>query len=197
MTIAPDGGVWFADASVWVTAGGDSQPDFVGRLAGVTGAPTPAPTPTPDPDPGTTTPPPAATPGPTPGPVVLAPATTATATIGDPRVRHGSRSVTQIRVGPPADRCSLVYLLDSHECVTGYPGTRASSANKRETRRIVVGRKVVTLTGGQKSTAVIKLNAKGREILKRDGKLNATLRATRKLPGGKKQKLKTKTVRFR
>ena len=190
--IAPD-----TKGNVWFTARGDSQPDFVGRLAGVTGAPTPTPTPTPDPDPGTTTPPPAATPGPTPGPVILKPATTATAKIGDPRVRAGSLSVNQICVGPPADKCSLIYLLDAHEYVTGYPGTRASSAKKRKTRRVVVGRKVVTLKGGQKSTAVIKLNAKGRKILKRDGKLNATLRVTRKLPGGKKKKLKTKKVRFR
>lgn len=105
--------------------------------------------------------------------------------------------MNQLRVGPPSDRFSLVYLIDTHEYVTGYPGTRASTAKKRKTRRVVVGRKVVTLKGGQQSTAVIKLNAKGRKILKRDGKLNATLRVTRKLPGGKKKKLKTEKVRFR
>jgi len=60
-----------------------------------------------------------------------------------------------------------------------------------------VGRKVVTLKGGQKSTAVIKLNVKGRKILKRDGKLNATLRVKRKLAGGKTTKLKTKKLVFK
>jgi hypothetical protein len=44
---------------------------------------------------------------------------------------------------------------------------------------------------------VIKLNAKGRKILKRDGKLNATLRVTRKVAGGKPKKLKTKKLVFK
>ena len=69
----------------------------------------------------------------------------------------------QICVGPPEDRCSLIYIISAHEYVTGFPGTRASvSGKKRKTRLVVVGRKTVTLHGGQKKTVKIKLNKKGR-----------------------------------
>ena len=42
-----------------------------------------------------------------------------------------------------------------------------------------------------------KLNKKGRKILKRDGKLNATLKIRRKLAGGKTKKLKAKKLVFK
>ena len=184
LSVAPD-----TKGNVWFTATGDTQPDFVGRLAGVVDAPAPA-----LPGPGGQSP----APDPAPGGVTLKPATIATAKIGDPRVDGRTVKVNQICVGPPADRCSLVYLLDTREYVTGFPGTRASAAaKKRKTRRVVIGRKTVTINGGQQTTVKIKLNAKGKRILKRDGKLNATLRVKRKLAGGKTTKLKTKKLVFK
>ena len=189
--VAPD-----TKGNVWFVASADSGPSLIGRLAGVTGDdPGPDPTPTPTPGGGGTTPPP----GPAPGGTVLTPGNTATATVGDPHVRGTTTSVDQICVGPPEDRCSLIYIISAHEYVTGFPGTRASvsGGKKRKTRLVVVGRKTVTLHGGQKKTVKIKLNKKGKKLLKRDGRLNATLKVSRKLDNGKKKKLKAKKLVFK
>jgi streptogramin lyase len=189
---APLGAAPDAKGNVWFLATGDTQPDYIGRLAGVIGTAPPVS----DPGTGTTQPPVIAPPAP--GGTTLTPSGIGISRVEDPHVNNDSVTVRQICVGPPADRCSLVYLLDAHEYVQGFPGTRASTAaKKRKTRRVVVGRKTVTLRGGQKKTVVIKLNAKGRKILKRDGKLNATLHVNRKVAGGKTKKLKAKKVVFK
>jgi streptogramin lyase len=182
LALAPDskGNVWFG-----VT---DSSTSWVGRLAGVLG-PTLAPG-----DPGAGGPG-AGLPGggtvPPAGEKVVKPAGTGFARVNDPELRKGALRVTQICVGPPHDRCSLIYLLDTHEYVNGFPGTKPRA---RTTKRVVVGSKAVTLNGGESATVTVKLNAKGKKILKRDGLLHLTFHATQKQGKGKPKVLKTKKL---
>lgn len=183
LSVAPDsnGNVWFAASAV--SAG------YVGRLAGVLGETLPT-----DGakggggssgsgDGGKSTPPPGAT--------VVKPSGSGVAKVNDPELRPGAVRLTQICVGPPQDVCSLVYLLDSHEYVNGFPGTKP---RPRPTKRVVVGSKTVTLKGGQSATVTVKLNAKGKAILKRDGVLHLTFHASQKVGKGKPKVLKTKKL---
>jgi streptogramin lyase len=176
LSVAPDG-----NGNVWFGVNGDTS-GYVGRLAGVLGA-TLQPG-----DPG------AGTPGgtvPAAGAKVVKASGSGVARVNDPELRQGALRLTQICVGPPEDVCSLVYLLDSHEYVTGYPGTKPRA---RTTKRVVVGSKAVTLRGGESATVTVKLNAKGKKILKRDGVLHLTFHASQKLAKGKPKVLKTKKL---
>jgi streptogramin lyase len=181
LSLAPDskGNVWFG-----VT---DSSTSSVGRLAGVLGAPlSPG-------DPGAGAPG-AGLPGRAvipPGEKVVKAAGTGFARVNDPELRQGALRLTQICVGPPQDRCSLIYLLDSHEYVNGFPGTKPRA---RTTKRVVVGSKAVTIAGGESETVTVKLNAKGKAILKRDGVLHLTFHASQKQAKGKTKVLKTKKL---
>ena len=84
--------------------------------------------------------------------------------------------------------------------MTGFPGTRprafASRAGGRKVRTVVVGSKSVSVPGGSSAKVVIKLNDKGRKILKRDGVLHVTLHVSQKMKKGKAKVLKTKKVTF-
>ncbi|HYJ21214.1 MAG TPA: hypothetical protein VEW07_04225 [Solirubrobacterales bacterium] len=176
LSVAPD-----SKGNVWFGVNGDTT-GYVGRLAGVLGAGL-APG-----DPG------AGAPGgttPTPGTKVVKAAGAGFARVNDPELRQGALRLTQICVGPPEDRCSLIYLLDTHEYVTGFPGTKPRA---RTTKRVVVGSKAVTLNGGESATVTVKLNAKGKAILKRDGILHLTFHASQKLGKGKTKALKTKKL---
>jgi streptogramin lyase len=182
LSVAPD-----SKGNVWFAVNGDTT-GYVGRLAGVVGEGPPPP-------------PPGGGPATAPAGKVVAKATgSGVARVNDPELRAKSLRLTQICVGPPEDRCSLVYLLDSHEYVTGFPGTKprlATASAKRKTRKVVVGSKTVNLAGGQSTTVAINLNAKGKAILKRDGVLHLTFHATQKVTkGGKKSTkvLKTKKL---
>ena len=64
----------------------------------------------------------------------LTPSTTVTATVSDPTVKGSSISANQICVGPPQDRCSLIYLIQTHEYVTGFPGVKGSPPRSRRSR---------------------------------------------------------------
>lgn len=174
LSVAPDG-----KGNLWFLNSGTSS-SSIGRLAGVVGAPI-APGAA-----GPATKPPAGT-------TTVQPAGSGIARMGEVIARDGNIWAKQICVGPPQDRCSLIYLLDSHEYVNGLPGTSprlASASAKRKTRRVVVGSKQVTLAGGQSAKVKIALNAKGKAILKRDGVLKLTFHASQKVAKGKKQILK-------
>ncbi len=176
LSLAPDlnGNVWFG-----VT---DSSTGAIGRLPGVLGASLATA------DPG------AGAPGgtaPAAGAKVVKPAGTGFARVNDPELRQGALRLNQICVGPPQDRCSLIYLLDTHEYVNGFPGTKPRA---RTTKRVVVGSKAVSLYGGESATVTVKLNAKGKKILKRDGVLHLTFHAAQKLAKGKTKVLKTKKL---
>jgi streptogramin lyase len=195
ISLAPDsaGNVWFG-----VT---DTTPSAVGRLAGVVGPASGGGGSTPGGSSSTTTPggsststmPPA-------GKVVVRPGTVATAKVGETQVKGDSLTVRQLCIGPPSNPCAVVYLLDAGEYVTGFPGTRprafASRAGGRKVRTVVVGSKSVSVPGGSSAKVVIKLNAKGRKILKRDGVLHVTLHVSQKMKKGKAKVLKTKKVTF-
>lgn len=182
LSLAPDGSgnVWFGVS--------DSSTGAIGRLAGVLG-PTLAPG---DPGPGG---PGAGLPGggtvPPAGEKVVKASGTGFARVNDPELRKGALRLTQICVGPPNDRCSLIYLLDTHEYVNGLPGTKPRA---RTTKRVVVGSKTVSLNGGESATVTVKLNAKGKKILKRDGVLHLTFHASQKQGKGKPKVLKTKKL---
>ena len=176
VSVAPDtkGNVWFSNSGASTSS--------IGRLAGVVGAATEKPAA------GTTT---------------VKPAASGVAKVGEVLVKGTDIWAKQICVGPPQDRCSLVYLLDSHEYVTGFPGTiprLANTSGKRKTKRVVVGRKAITIAGGKSANVKISLSAKGKAILKRDGVLNLTFHATQKVKKGKKNAtkvLKTKKLTIR
>jgi streptogramin lyase len=182
LSVAPDtkGNVWFA-------VNGDTT-GYVGRLAGVVGEGPPPP------------PPGGGTATPAAGKAVAKATGTGVAKVNDPELRAKSLRLTQICVGPPQDVCSLVYLLDTHEYVTGLPGTKprlATASAKRKTRRVVVGTKTVSLAGGESAQVTVNLNAKGKKILERDGVLRLTFHATQKLGKGKTKVLKTKKLTLR
>ncbi len=175
--VAPDtrGNVWFSVAT-------ESGPGLIGRLAGVIGTPPGSEaTPTPAaPAPSGTTTPPASHP--------LTPVSAGVARVGAPQTSGGAVSLTQLCVGPPSDPCAVVYLLSSHEYVAGFPGAH-SSAVKKKVKGTVLGRKVVTLHGGEHRKITVTLNAAGKKLLKRKGKLTLFFTATQAGTGGAAPKL--------
>jgi streptogramin lyase len=181
LSVVPD-----SNGNVWFLNGGTST-SSIGRLAGVVGAPV---------VPGAKANPPAGT-------TTVKVAGSGIARMGEVLARGTDIWAKQICVGPPEDRCSLVFLLDSHEYVSGFPGTSprlAGTSAKRKTRRVVVGSKTATLAGGKSATVKIGLNAKGKAILKRDGVLRLTFHASQKVKKGKKtvlKPLKTKKLTIR
>jgi streptogramin lyase len=203
ISLAPDssGNVWFGVA--------DTTPSAVGRLAGVVGPPSGSGSETaPGGDSSTSTPGGGSSSSsssssqaqPPPGEIVVHAGTVGTAKVGETQVKGDSLSVNQICIGPPSNPCAVVYLLTAGEYVTGFPGTRprafASRAGGRKVRSVVVGSKAVSVPGGSSAKVVVKLNAKGRKILKRDGVLHVTLHVSQKLKKGKAKVLRTKKVTF-
>jgi streptogramin lyase len=174
--VAPDtrGNVWFSLATL-------TAPGKIGRLAGVVGAAPASP-----PPPGTSTAPPGAT--------TVTPASVGRARIGNPKGDGGSVTVDQICVGPPHDRCSLVYIISAHEYVTGFPGTHSRAASvdraKKKARPVILGQRSVTLRGGQHRKVTITLNAKGRKLLKSKGRLQVYFTATQAQANGKPKRVK-------
>ncbi|MDA0163177.1 hypothetical protein OM076_23085 [Solirubrobacter ginsenosidimutans] len=126
--------------------------------------------------------------------VTLTPVVSARATVSDPRVNGDSISANQICVGPPQDRCSLVYLIQTHEYVTGFPGTHGYMAKAK--KLTTIGTLKVTLKGGQKKKVTIKLNRKGRKLRKKMT-FKATLTVTQSINGAKPKQILKKNLKFR
>ena len=183
LEVAPDtrGNVWFSG-----TGGTGGGP--IGLIGDLSAPPTPTPTPTGDP----TTP--VAIPT-TPPPTTLTPSTVGTPRITDPTVRGDSVNANQICVGPPQDRCSLIYLIQTHEYVTGFPGSHGlmSAAAKKLT---TIGQLKVTLKGGEKKKVTIKLNAKGKKLRKKMA-FKATLLVTQSINGAKPKRILKKNLKFK
>ncbi|HST54287.1 MAG TPA: hypothetical protein VLJ42_00125 [Solirubrobacteraceae bacterium] len=165
--VAPD-----TNGNVWFTLATDNQTGLIGRLAAVTGS-------------GSASPPPPVAGGfssgaPAPSAThALTPARVGVARVGAPQTSGGSVKVDQACVGPPADPCSLIFIISTHEYVSGFPGSHASAAKKqRKPKAIVLGRKAVTLHGGEHRKITVSLNAAGRKQLKRAGKLTVFFTAT-------------------
>jgi streptogramin lyase len=166
LAVAPDtkGNVWFALAT-------PVAPGLIGRLAGVLAS--------------------SGGGGGGGGGTPLTPARVGVARVGTPSVKGSSVTVDQRCVGPPSDPCSLVYIISTHEYVTGFPGSRASAAKARKKRKpkpVILGQKTVTLHGGQHKRVTITLNARGRRLLKHAGHLRLFFTATEKGPKGKAPK---------
>jgi hypothetical protein len=128
-----------------------------------------------------------------PGATTVKAASVATARIGDPKVNGGAITVDQICVGPPQDVCSLIFMISTHEYVTGFPGShgRAAALDKKKRKKpkpVILGRKVVTLHGGEHRKVTITLNAKGRKLLKSRGTLQVYFTATQAQASGKAPK---------
>jgi hypothetical protein len=189
LAVAPDtkGDVWFSLATL-------TGPGLIGELAGVVG--------------GTG----GGGGGGGGGGVVLKPASVGVARVGTPSATGPSVSVDQICVGPPSDPCALVYILSSGDYVDGFPNAKAASvtastasvkSKKRKPRKpkpVVLGKKAVTLHGGQHKRITITLNAKGRALLKhaKGGKLTLYFTAEQAGAKGKPAKrLKRIRVTFR
>jgi streptogramin lyase len=172
LAIAPD-----SKGNVWFSVHNDSAPDYIGKLAGVVStAPGGGP--------------------PSGGGTPITPVTVGVAHVGTPSTDGNSATVNQICVGPPADRCSLVYLISSHEYVTGFPGSHATAAAKRK-KPVILGRKSLTLHGGQHKKVTIKLNAKGRKLLKRSGRLKLYFTVTQKTATGAAKRVKKTKLTFK
>jgi hypothetical protein len=127
---------------------------------------------------------------------VLTPVSVGVATPGKISSDPDSVSVRQICVGPPEAKCSLVYLLDAHEYVAGFPGSGASGKPKKKATHPVLGTTIVTLSGGQSTTVKIKLNKKAKKALKKQ-KIKAYLTISQVLPGGQAKVVKTKKITFK
>ncbi len=179
--------------NIWFGVGNPSPPSMVGRLAGVVGTGPPGPGPGP-------TPPPAPAPG-SPAPVVLKPASVGIAKLTPPQVGNGAIDANQICVGPPQDKCALVYLIREREYVKGFPNTKGSAAAKKKKKAKpkprVLGTKTVTINGGQTKKVRVTLNSLGRRILKKNKKLVVVFTATQKLANGKTKTVTKKTLTFR
>ncbi len=184
--VAPDtkGNVWFATYTY-------SGPGLIGKLAGVVGGAS---------QPGGDKPPP--------GGKDVKPASVGRAKIGSPSTDGTSVTVDQICVGPPSDPCSLVYILSAHEYVTGFPNTNKSSvfasASKKGKKRkakpkaVILGKKTVTLRGGQRKKVTIQLNRAGKKLLKKKGKIKLFFTATQKgAPGKAAKRVKAVRVTFK
>ncbi|MBJ7330500.1 MAG: hypothetical protein JHC95_11430 [Solirubrobacteraceae bacterium] len=191
IAVAPDeaGNIWFSDV----------EKNALGRLSGVLGPPAGAPT-GPAIGGGGETPtftPPAS---PAPGATKLVATGVGRAKLTDPRVSGDTVSIDQICLGPPEEPCAVVYILSAGEYVTGFPGTkpRASiAAKKKKAKGVVLGRTAVTLHGGQKRTVKVKLNAKGRALLKKRKKLALYLNVQQKGANGKPITVKRTKVTLR
>ena len=188
--VAPDtqGNIWFAGQSA---SGGSTG--SIGRLGGAI---------TPGGGGGGTTPPPGGGPvtAATTPPVTVAPViTVATAKVTDPTVHGDSISANQICVGPPQDRCSLVYLIQTHEYVTGFPhsGEAFAAGAKPKSKLVTIGKATVSLSGGQSKKVTVKLNAAGKKLLKKTKKLKSTLTVTQTVNGGQAKTVLKKSVTFK
>jgi hypothetical protein len=133
-----------------------------------------------------------------PGVTALTPASVGTARVGTASTHGTSVTVDQICVGPPQDPCTLVYILSSHDYVAGFPGSHARAAAVKRPKPVVLGTKTVTLHGGQHKKVTITLNAKGRKLLKRTGRLQVFFTVTQARPNGASPKrLKKTTLTFK
>lgn len=198
LAVAPDtsGNVWFALAT-------DVAPGQIGRLAGVVGAAGGG-------GGGSGGGGPAG--GGSGGGRVVRPVSVGRARAGTPRADGDAVTVDQICVGPPEDRCSLVYILSAHEYVTGFPGSRSSVATaisaaarrrgrgrrRARPRPVILGRKTVTLRGGQRRRVTVTLNATGRRLLRRARRLRVYFTVTQRgAPGRAAKRLRAVRLTLR
>ena len=136
----------------------------------------------------------------TPGATVVVKGTPSVAKILPPT--SDSVSVRQICVGPPQDKCALVYLLDSHEYVTGFPGTKeqlglAAAPKKKKPKTVELGRTEATLNGGETKDVKVSLSKKAKALLAKKMKLKVTLRVMEKQPDGTLKKVSSKEITFK
>ena len=185
--VAPD-----TRGNVWFSAGTDASGGQIGRLAGVT------------------TPVGGGGGGGDRGRSISA---VSVARAGPPQVHGTSITVDQMCVGPPQDPCSLVFIVSQHEYVTGFPGSRpgrasaavaavAARARRRGRRRavkpVILGRKSLTMHGGQRKRVTISLNATGKRLLRRAGRLTVYFTITQKgAPGKPPRRIKAVKLVFK
>jgi hypothetical protein len=207
LAVAPD-----AQGNVWFGLATSTAPGQIGRLGDALGPPIPPGGGGGGETPGGGSPGGGTTPGggsPTPpaGEKALVATAVGAAKIGDPRTEGAAISFDQICVGPPADPCSLVYIISAHEYVTGFPNTVRGSAaaagkkkgeGKAKAKPVIYGKKSVTLHGGDKRKVTISLNKAGKKLLKKKGKVTLYFTATQKGADGKPAtRVKAKKVTFK
>jgi hypothetical protein len=167
-------GIFTTDALAvsWSGLAVASESSFVvSEGAGGGPCPTPPWPPSPPPTPG-------GTPSPSPGPVAApppAPFAASVASVGRTRVRDGVVLVPLACSG--GSGCSIIATLSVVERVRG--GSVVGMAAKKHRHRTkvgVVGRASTDLAAGQRKTLRVGLNRLGRRLLRRFGRLRATLR---------------------
>ncbi len=149
---------------------------------------------------------------PAPGATTLTPSAIGVARPGTVNTSGDTTSVTQICVGPPQDRCSLVYLVQSREYVVGFPGSKSNEYVTMATKTVkkpakpkkakkpplpILAKVSVTLKGGQKKTTKIRLSPKARAALAKKGTLRATLIIQQRMKNGTLRTIQKKQVVFR
>jgi streptogramin lyase len=167
LEVAPD-----TKGNVWVTGSPGTSGGPIARLAGVMAGPPPVtggggPV-TPISQPVDTS-------------TKLTPSVTTRAQISPPSVKNDAISANQVCVGPPQDKCSLIYLIQTREYVTGFPGVKGSAKPKLFT----IGSKKVTLSGGQSAKVTVKLNKLGKKLFKKKKRFKATFTVQQTLKGAK------------
>ncbi|HST41086.1 MAG TPA: hypothetical protein VLK58_16345 [Conexibacter sp.] len=210
--------------NVWFAVSTDVAPAKIGRLAGVVAGGTPGPGPGDGGGGGGgtggggggggTTPPPAGG-GSNPPSRPLVVASVGVARAGTPSTDGDSMRIDQICVGPPEARCSLVYIISAGEYVTGFPNTstddrdrnravtavasarRGRARRGRRARAVILGQKTVTLRGGQRAQVRVTLNAAGRRLLRRAGRLRLFFTVTERGADGRARRVKAQSVTFR
>ncbi|WP_027008427.1 hypothetical protein [Conexibacter woesei] len=197
-------GLTASATDVWFTTGAGT----LNRLAGVIGAPVTtggggagttsgggggggAVTATPS-----TPAPVATTPASSRPPVVLRPASVGTAHADPPQTNNGAINTNQICVGPPEARCSLIYLVQSHEYVKGFP-SRVGAARKRKHRPQVLATKSLVLHGGQSKKVTIRLNRLGQRILRKLGRIKVDFVTSEVQANGRTKVISTKVLTIR
>jgi streptogramin lyase len=101
-------------------------------------------------------------------------------------------------IGPPADPCEIVLNLETQEEYdsAGFPVKIAHIARAKKLRRriVIVGHTVAKLHGGQTSTVTVKLDAKGKKLLKKFHSLPAKLTVSESSGAGKASVIHSSSV---
>jgi streptogramin lyase len=129
-------------------------------------------------------------------PAVLRPASIGTAHADPPQTGNGEINTNQICVGPPEARCSLVYLVQSHEYVRGFP-SRAGAAKRRKHRPQVLATKSLVLHGGESKKVTIQLNRLGQRILRKLGRIKVDFVTSERQADGRTKVVSTKVLTIR
>lgn len=121
------------------------------------------------------------------------------ATVGRAKVAGKTVKVPVACTGSPGATCALAFKLTATETLIGHRvvGVKAQKKKKKHKVTVRLGSASVTLTSGQQRTVRITLGGKGGGLLKRFGRLSATLKVTQTLVNRTTRTVSTQKVSFK